>query len=73
MRSLLRRTLRGLQARLLIAHLLVIAVGLVTVYAAASLAAPRFFERNMMAEARRAAAQAGRGSAGRTRRSRRHS
>ena len=30
-----------------LAHLLVIAVGLVTVYAAASLAAPRFFERNM--------------------------
>lgn len=58
MRPLLRRTLRGLQARLLIAHLLVIAVGLVTVYVAASLAAPRFFERNMLAEARRAAAQA---------------
>ena len=30
-----------------------IAVGLVTVYAAASLAAPRFFERNMLAMARR--------------------
>jgi signal transduction histidine kinase len=35
--------------------LLVIAVGLVTVYAAASVAAPRFFERNMVAQARRAA------------------
>jgi signal transduction histidine kinase len=35
----------------------VIAVGLVTVYAAASFAAPRFFERNMLAQARRAAAQ----------------
>jgi signal transduction histidine kinase len=52
----LRRAVRGLQARLLLAHLLVIVVGLVTVYAAASLAAPRFFERNMVAQARRAAA-----------------
>jgi two-component system sensor histidine kinase BaeS len=52
--SVLRRAVRGLQARLLLAHLLVIVVGLVTVYAAASLAAPRFFERNMLAQARRA-------------------
>jgi two-component system sensor histidine kinase BaeS len=55
--SVLRRALRGLQARLLLAHLLVIAVGLVTVYAAASVAAPRFFERNMLAMARRSVAQ----------------
>ena len=54
--SFLRRAVRGMQARLLLAHLLVIAVGLVTVYAAASFAAPRFFERNMTAQARRAAA-----------------
>lgn len=54
--SLLRRAARGMQTRLLLAHLLVIAVGLVTVYAAASFAAPRFFERNMTAQARRAAA-----------------
>ena len=47
--SVLRRAVRGLHARLLLAHLLVIAVGLVTVYAAASFAAPRFFERNMLA------------------------
>jgi signal transduction histidine kinase len=52
--SVLRRAVRGLHARLLLAHLLVIVVGLVTVYAAASLAAPRFFERNMLAQARRA-------------------
>ena len=52
--SMLRRAIRGLHARLLLAHLLVIAVGLVTVYAAASYAAPRFFERNMLAQARRA-------------------
>jgi signal transduction histidine kinase len=50
---MLRRAVRGLNARLLLAHLLVIAVGLVTVYAAASLAAPRLFERNMIAQARR--------------------
>jgi signal transduction histidine kinase len=53
----LRRVARGLNARLLLAHLLVIVVGLATVYVAASLAAPRFFEQNMMAQARRAAAQ----------------
>src|SRR6187402_2787110 len=53
--SVLRRAIRGLHARLLLAHLLVIAVGLVTVYAAASVAAPRFFERNMLAQARRTA------------------
>ncbi|MFN8635205.1 MAG: ATP-binding protein [Chloroflexota bacterium] len=52
--TVIRRALRGLYARLLLAHLLVIAVGLVTVYAAASVAAPRFFEQNMMAMARRA-------------------
>jgi len=56
--------LRGLQARLLLAHLLVIAVGLLTVYVAASLAAPRFFERNMQAMARRAAAITGPGGPG---------
>ena len=55
--TMLRRALRGLHARLLLAHLLVIAVGLVTVYAAASVAAPRFFERNMVAQARRIVAQ----------------
>ena len=51
--SVLRRAVRGLHARLLLAHLLVLAVGLVTVYVAASVAAPRFFERNMLAQARR--------------------
>jgi len=55
--TMLRRALRGLHARLFLAHLLVIAVGLVTVYAAASVAAPRFFERNMVAQARRIVAQ----------------
>jgi signal transduction histidine kinase len=62
--TVLRRAVRGLQARLLLSHLLVIAVGLVTVYAAASVAAPRFFERNMVAMARRnaALAQQGQGS-----------
>jgi len=55
--NVLRRAARGLYVRLLLAHLLVIVVGLVTVYAAASYAAPRFFERNMLAQARRAAAQ----------------
>ena len=55
--NVLRRAVRGLHARLLLAHLLVIAVGLVTVYAAASFAAPRFFERNMLAQARRAMPQ----------------
>src|SRR3954469_16049247 len=55
--SVLRRAVRGLHARLFLAHLLVIAVGLVTVYAAASVAAPRFFERNMVAQARRVLAQ----------------
>jgi signal transduction histidine kinase len=55
--TMLRRALRGLHARLLLSHLLVIAVGLITVYAAASLAAPRFFERNMIQAARRTVAQ----------------
>ncbi len=51
--SVLRRAFRGLYARLFLAHLLVIAVGLATLYTAASLAAPRIFERNMLATARR--------------------
>jgi signal transduction histidine kinase len=51
--TIVRRAVRGLQARLLLAHLLVIAVGLVTLYAAASLAGPRLFESNMVAAARR--------------------
>lgn len=62
--TVLRRALRGLYARLLLAHLLVIAVGLVTVYAAASVAAPRFFERNMLALARRTAIGPGQGNPG---------
>ncbi|MGE3269610.1 MAG: sensor histidine kinase [Chloroflexota bacterium] len=49
----LRRAYRGLYARLFLAHLLVIAVGLMTLYMAASVAAPRIFERNMVAIARR--------------------
>jgi signal transduction histidine kinase len=56
--SVLRRAVRGLHARLLLAHLLVIVVGLTTVYVAASVAAPRLFERNMMAQNRRAAQSA---------------
>jgi two-component system, OmpR family, sensor histidine kinase BaeS len=51
--KLARRALRGLSARLFFAHLLVIAVGLSTLYIAASVAAPRIFERNMIAMARR--------------------
>src|SRR5436190_17754382 len=53
-----RRALHGLHARLLLSYLLVIAVGLVTLYAAASLAAPRFFERQMLDIARQQRAQA---------------
>jgi two-component system sensor histidine kinase BaeS len=53
----LRRALHGLHARLLLSYLLVIAVGLVTLYAAASLAAPRFFERHMLDIARQQRAQ----------------
>ncbi|MCC7370252.1 MAG: HAMP domain-containing histidine kinase [Chloroflexi bacterium] len=49
----MRRAFRGLHARLLLAHLLVIAVGLTTLYLAATVAAPRIFERNMIANARR--------------------
>jgi two-component system sensor histidine kinase BaeS len=50
---LLRGAFRGLHARLFLAQLLVIAVGLSTLYVAASVAAPRIFERNMIATARR--------------------
>jgi signal transduction histidine kinase len=72
LRRAARRILGGMYGRLLIAHLLVISVGLVTVYAAASLTAPRFFERNMQsmmggnpnAAARRAATQNGAGGLG---------
>jgi len=58
MKSRLRRTFQGLHARLLLSHLLVIAVCLVTLYAAASVAAPRFFERQMLDMARQQRVQA---------------
>lgn len=41
------RWLGGLQARLLLSHLLVVAAGLVTVFAAAGVTGPRLFERHM--------------------------
>lgn len=45
--SLLERWLGGLQARLLLSHLLVVAAGLITVFAAAGVTGPRLFERHM--------------------------
>jgi two-component system sensor histidine kinase BaeS len=59
MRATVRRVLQGLHTRLLLSHLLVIAVGLVTLYVAASFAAPRVFERHMLEVARETARQRG--------------
>jgi two-component system sensor histidine kinase BaeS len=41
------RWLGGLQAKLLLSHLLVVAAGLITVFAAAGVTGPRLFERHM--------------------------
>jgi signal transduction histidine kinase len=68
MMAKLRRVLQGLHARLFLSYLLVIGVGLATLYGAASVAAPRFFERHMLEMARQQRVQAqanGGGSPGR--------
>jgi len=64
MSTKMRRAFHGLHARLLLSYLLVIAVCLVTLYAAASVAAPRLFERNMLAVARQRGPGVSPGTAG---------
>ncbi|MCC6176295.1 MAG: HAMP domain-containing histidine kinase [Chloroflexi bacterium] len=54
--------MHGLRARLLLAHLLVIVVGLLTVYVAVSLSAPQFFAQHMATMARMRGQNAGAGS-----------